>query len=186
MPNDPSYVFGKQRLLGRGDRYHAMRHGLLYKVTHQTPGTAVTAQTSFVDTTPTFLIQTSAAARSVVGLSMWLSQAGTVAGAPIDITIAIDDRARRASGGTQITALNSDMAQATAAGATFWFNPTANAADADTRYVWAMTAPATLGTITSINFEDGLAIGTTGSILIYTFAATTAPTWRLGFEWLEE
>lgn len=186
MPNDNAYRHGKQRLFSRKARYHAMRNGLCFKATHQTPGTGVTGQTSFVATTPTFLIATNAASRGVVGLNFWLGQAGTVAGATIDIAVAIDNTYRYSSGGTAIVPLNSDMDQTTAAAAVFYFNPTASAASANVRYVWTFTAAASLGAEATIDFEDGLGIGTTGSILIYTFAGTTGPTWRFGFEWLEE
>ena len=186
MPNAPSYILGKQRIQDRKPRYHALKDGLLFKATHQTPGTAVTGQTSFVATTPTFLMQTSADTRRIVGLSLWLSQAGTVAGGTIDIVLAIDTAARYSSGGTAVTPQNSNTDNTTASGADFYYNPTASAAGSGTRYIWASTVSASLGTVTTYDFEDGLGVGTTGSILVYTWAATTGPTWRFGAEWLEE
>jgi hypothetical protein len=186
MASANAYVQGRQTLFDRKARYSALRDGKLFKATHQTPGTAVTGQTSFVATTPTFLIQTSAAAKGISGLNFWLSQSGTVAGATIDIAVVIDNTARFSSGGTSITPLNSDMTSSISAVSTFRYNPTASAASGSVRVLWGSSVIASLGTTTIFDFEDGLAVGTTGSILIYTFAATTGPTWRFGFEWIEE
>jgi hypothetical protein len=186
MANDDAFRQGRQILHSKKSRYHHLRLGTLFKATHQTPGTGVTGQTSFDATTPTFLIQTSGDSKSIVGLSFSLSQSGTVAGAAIDIAVAVDETARRSSGGTAITPLNSDMGSSTSSVADFYVNPTASAASANVRYLWTVTVAASIGTTTSLDFEDGIGIGTTGSILIYTFAATTGPTWRFGFEWTEE
>lgn len=165
------------------DRYIAMRNGLLFSVTHQTPGTGITGQTSYVATTPTFLLYQSASTRTINGLSLWLSQMGTVAGGTITIAIGIASTSLYSSGGTALTPNSRDAAQSKTPSASFRYNPTATGAPT---FIWSASAPATLGTITTFDFEDGISIGTTGSIAVYTFAATTGPTWALGVEWWEE
>ena len=184
MADATARVLGGQRILQRKARYEAMLDGKLFKATHQTPGSAVTGQTSYVATTPTFLIYQAAATTSIVGLSMWLCQAGTVAGGVIDIAIGMASTNLYSSGGTAVVPQQSDMSQTTASNATMRFNPTTTGVPS--RVLWAITAPATLGTVTSIDFEDGFLIGVTGSIAVYTWAAATGPTWRFGFEWIEE
>lgn len=169
------------------DAYSAMKGGYLFTCTHQTASTTLLAQTSFVATTPTFIIEQSAASRRVVGLEYWLNQEGTaVAGGPVFIRVMIDSVARRASGGTTVTPQNANMESAITSGATVYFNPTASAATATQRVIWAHTAPASLGTMSNLDLEDGLGIGVTGSILIYVWAATTAPTLSFAFRWKEE
>jgi hypothetical protein len=66
------------------------------------------------------------------------------------------------------------------------YNPTASAAGSGTRYVFACAVDAALGRLTSIDFGDGLLIPATGSFLLYTWAATTGPTWALTAEVVEE
>ena len=159
--------------------------GRRYSVTHQTPSTDVTGQTSFVATTPTFLFYQSAVDTALVLSSMQLSQSGTVAGADIFISLAIDTTSRYSSGGTAIVPQLMYTDETTAANVTFRFNPTVSAAGAGTRYLQTWAANADTGIITSINFADAVIVGTTGSILIYTWAGTTAPSWKFIFEFVE-
>lgn len=179
------YQTGQPVTKGVKDCYIGMRGGMLFTVTHQTPSTTVTAQTSYAETTPTFIIDQSSEDRRIVGLEYWLSQEGTVAGGVISIRVVIDSIARRASGGTEVVPQNCDMESSVTSGATFYFNPTASTSSTE-RVIWAHAAAASLGTTSTLDLEDGLGIGTTGSILIYTWAATTAPTWSFGFRWKEE
>ena len=182
-----SYLTGKQVLQGRDKKYNALLYNKLFKVTHQTPGTDITGATGYVATTPTFMLyNTGTSTNDVILGSIWLSQVGTVAGGFIDIVVMIDSVNRYASGGTAVVPQNSNMGSAVTAGAAFRTTPTASAATATQRVVWATSAPKTLGTTTVIDFQDGIRIGTTGSILIYTFAGTTGPSWAFNLEFTEE
>jgi hypothetical protein len=173
-------------LAPRADGYAAVSRGRRFFTTHQTPGTGVTAQTSFVATTPTFLLNNAAATRAAILRAIIISQSGIVAGGNVNYSVAIDSANRYSSGGTAVVPQNGNADSAVASAVTaFRFNPTATAAGAGTRYVAEAVVPASLGTLTSFLFADGLFVGTTGSILFYAFAAVVAPTLRFVFEWEE-
>lgn len=173
--------------------------GRIFSVTHQTPSTDVTGQTSFVATTPTFMIYGEDLARRGVLRRMRLCQSGTVAGGTIYIAVAIDTTNRFSANGTTVTPQNYNAAKSIAATYTARYNPTASAAGTGTRYLEPLTASASLGTMTEIDFseffgEDGLIFagpgataGTyTGSLLVYTWAGTTGPSWKFKLEYLED
>ena len=142
---------------------------------------AVTGQTSFANTTPTFLVDVPAGT-TMIPLMMSLSQTGTVAGALIDVVMEFDDTTRRASGGTAETIFCARPRAAQQQKCVMYSGATASAgygvrvagwqvgADVDTaegaihELLWTPTG--------SLDFLDGPA-----SWLIYTYAATTGPTW---------
>lgn len=191
-----SWIRGNHWAQDRKPAYVAARSGRRYAVTHQTQTTFVTGQTSYVATTPTFLIYQAAATRHLTLSAMTLCQAGSVAGAIIHIAIVVDSTDRYASGGTAVTPLNflvdsADTKYSEDAGFTFTYNPTADASGSDPdqgRIVQHFTlAPNVTAPVPfSLDTEDGIMIGVTGSILIYTWAATTGPSWTFNFEVNEE
>jgi hypothetical protein len=187
MPELPlSYVYEPDRFMDRGKAYGSCAGGRRYSVTHQTPGTTIAGQTSFVATTPTFLIYQSSAAHRVVLSNFALCQDGTKAGGTIHVVLAIDSASRYSSGGTSITPQSTAMPSALSAGFSFRYNPTATSPSA-VRYLYEWTQPAWLGSVFNPDLHDGVLIGFTGSILIYTWAATTAPTWVVGgFDVMED
>lgn len=185
---DPSlnYVPSPQRLIDRGNAYSSCIGGRRFSVAHQTPGTVITGQTSFVSTTPTFLIYQSSASRRVVLSNLSLCQDGTPAGGTIHIAIAIDASSRYSSGGTSITPQSTIADSDLSAGFTFRYNPTASSPSA-ARILYEWTQPIWLGSVFNVDLADGVAIGHTGSILIYTWASTVAPSWVVGgFDVLED
>ena len=149
----------------------------------------VTGQTSFANTTPTFLMDVPEGT-TMIPLMMTLYQTGTVAGGPIDVIMELDDTIRLASGGTTETVFCarprsqyirkcSLLSGATAAAGYgirtgFW----KVGADVDTaegaiyEILWTPTG--------SLDFLDGPA-----AWLVYTYAATTGPTWAWTFKWAE-
>jgi len=165
--------------------YAASRLGIRFSASHQTPTTLATGQTSWVVTTPTFGIYQTSKATRVVLTRMTLVQEGTVAGGEVFGRIAIDS-ANRGSAGTAVVPQCMSSEFSTTANATFAFNPTASAAGAGTRYIRTFSAEHNVSNITEIDFGDGLIIGATGSILVYTWATTTGPSWSFSFEWIEE
>ena len=176
-----------------GSRYYWAKNGQRFSVTHQTPSTDVTGQTSFAATTPTFILYGANVALPAVLSGVSLAQVGTVAGGVISLAVAVDTTNRFSTGGTAVVPQNMRTDSATASVYTFSYGATAAAAGTGTRYIWEGSAPATLGTVTSLDFLDGLVLDKagstagkfTGSLLVYTWAATTGPSWKFQFEWVE-
>lgn len=184
------------RVDDRGDAYVSAKSGRRFAVTHQSPGTAVAGQTSFSATTPTFLLYQSAGPRRVVLSSLNLSLVSPAPGGPVNVLVVLDRTSRYSSGGTLVAPQNfladsGDANDANTAGFTFRTNPTATAAGAGAdvpryAYHW-LVSPSVLSPVPlSVDFGDGAVIGKTGSILVYTWAATTAPSWVFAFDFIEE
>lgn len=157
-----------------------------------------TAQTSFVATTPTILIQNSSQSKNLVVSSLWFTMLGTLAGGDVYVAIFRDTAARRSAGGTQFKTYSMDgvshAAGAGVAGFTAWYNATATAAVDPTTaagagthplYDYVFPAAVTSGPF-QIDIEDGIRIGGTGSVLVYMWGATTGPTIAFGGEVIEE
>lgn len=181
-----NYVAESQQYLDRSNAYGSCIGGRRFSVAHQTPGTTVTGQTSFVATTPTFLLNQANAAHRLVLSNFALGQIGTAAGGTIHVALAIDSADRYSSGGTAITPQATAMPSAASAGFTFRFNPTASSPSA-VRYLYEWTQPAFIGSVFNPDLLDGVLIGFTGSILVYTWASSVAPTWIIGgFDVMED
>ena len=150
----------------------------------------VTGQTSFVNTTPTFLLQNPARSPVVcLPLFFTLNQTGTVAAGAIDIITELDSD-RYASGGTSETVLNARPLAVTPHYCKLWSSPTASAGygvridgittgqdvspaeGALQQYLWTPTS-----------VMDVLDPGT--CLKVFTYAATTGPTWFWTFAWAE-
>ena len=70
--------------------------------------------------------------------------------------------------------------------ATFRTGATAIAAAGSTdRVFYNRTVDADIGTLSLIDSSDELIIPVTGSLLIYTFAGTTGPSWKFEVQWSE-
>ena len=192
MPELPlTYVFEPSKYQERDKAYDSAFGGRRFSVAHQTPGTTILGQTSFVATTPTFLInQANTNGRRLVLSNFTLNQLTPVAGGTIHIALVIDPTNRYSSGGTSITPQATMADSDLSAGFSFRFNATASAAGggADApRILYEWTMPIYRGGIFNPDLHDGVGIGQTGSILIYTWAATTGPTWIVGgFDVLED
>lgn len=156
-----------------------------FVVTHQTPDTLITGQTSFAATTPTFLIRQSATSVRLVLRSILLAQGGVPASGLVRVVVALDTADRLSVAGTTHTPQQLNSLSSRASGITaFHTSPTATAAGAGTRYILETASPAGLGTNININFKDSVITNTTSSILVYTWA-TTGPQWFWNFEWAE-
>lgn len=172
---------------GRESAYVASRVGRRFYVTHQTPNTVISAQASFVATTPTFLLRQSATAVRVVLRSITI----TVVNTPTDdvrITVAIDTADRFSAGGTSVTPQNANEESATASGITsFLTNPTATAAGAGTRYLVNDLIDNLPASSWTVQFKDGVLLSTTASLLVYVFGngGATAADVFFTFEWEE-
>lgn len=149
----------------------------------------ITGQTSFADTTPTFLLRVPAGT-TAIPLMISLTQTGTVAGGAISMLMEIDNADRYASGGTAETILSSRTVGGESPLCSLYSNPTASSgygvridaqqvgADVDTaegapnRVRWTPEA--------GLDFLVG-----PSSWLVYTYAGTTGPTWDWTFKWAE-
>lgn len=149
----------------------------------------VTGQTSFANTTPTFLIDVPAST-IVVPMYADLSQAGLVAGGDITLIIEIDNADRYGSSGTdETTILNSNVNHTRTPLAKIYSNPTANAGTGQ-RVFSALIAP-------DVSPAEGILPGPLwtpvvplilegpAAFLIYTYAGTTGPTWLWTICWAE-
>jgi hypothetical protein len=158
----------------RADEFAAARRGKRFYGTHQTPGTLITAQTSFVATTPTLMYRINSAAIRAIIRSINLSVANTPGGV-VYVTLAIDTADRWSAGGTLVTLQNSNEESATAAVGLFYTNPTATAAGGGTRYLGTWIVPASAAANYDVDVADGILLGPTAStLLVYVWSATTA------------
>jgi hypothetical protein len=152
----------------RDSGFWATTLGRRYSFTHQTPGTLITAQATFVATTPTLLLYNSAGNATMIILRTVRVVVLEATTAPVMISVAIDTADRFSAAGTVITGQNWNEASATAyPGTAFRFNATATAAGAGTRYLWTDAIPTGLGGSITLNFLDGIIVNGVGSILIY-------------------
>jgi len=150
----------------------------------------VTGQTSFADTTPTFVLDVPAGT-TAIPVEMTLTQDGTVAGATVTVLMEIDNEAGRVSGGTSETVLCARTVGGGTALSTFYSNPTRTAGKYGARIdSWVLgqdVAPAE-GAPNKVKWQMGPApiylVGPS-SWLVYTFAGTTGPTWDWNFAWAE-
>lgn len=148
----------------------------------------VTAQTSFADTTPTFMLRVPSGTTCIPLLAS-LGQTGTVAGDTISAIVEIDNIDRYSTGGTTETVFNSRTYGSIANKCTLLTGATAltgygirvmginvaqDVAPAEgisNEVIWTPSGP---------DFLVGPA-----TFLVYTYAATTAPTWFWTFKWVE-
>lgn len=171
-------------LTGEGNKYYA---------SGAAANTAVTGQTSFANTTATFMLDVPNGAVCVPTL-VALGQTGTVAGDAISVLI-VQDNATRFSSGTALTVYNSRTRDSLGGGSNdsslVKAYHTATVTNAAGIRVMGITvaqdvAPAEgisneiIWTPTGPDFLVGPA-----AFLIYTYAGTTGPTWFPTLSWLE-
>ena len=163
-----------------------IRNGTIWTCYKTVAPATFTGQTSYAanGTTPTLLLRKASAKLWTRPMRLDLSQAGTVAGGLINIVIKIDATDRLSSGGSawleqSVITTQSDDA-----------SPEFTVLDSATAMSEAATEPRTIfhgtlfqtvtasGTGFVYDFDEEDIIGPTGSLLIYTYAATTGPTWQ--------
>lgn len=149
----------------------------------------VTGQTSFANTTPTFLLDVPSGT-TAIPLGVRLFQTGSVAGGAVDVIMEIDDADRYNTGGTSETVLCSRTSGGQTNLCALYSGATANAGygvrifgatlgqdvspaeGAVNEVVWAPSA--------GLDFLVGPA-----AFAIYTYAGTTGPTWFWTIKWAE-
>lgn len=148
----------------------------------------VTGQTSFANTTPTFMLRVQAGT-VCVPLLVALGQAGTVAGDIVNVIIESDNADRYSSAGTVETVYSARTGGSVNSAVIAYSGATASsgygtrlmgvqlgqdvspAEGISNEIIWTPSGP---------DYLVGPA-----SFLIYTFAASTAPTWYWTLKWLE-
>ena len=151
----------------------------------------VTGQTSFLATTPTFLLKVPTGTTARV-LWVHLDQAGTVAGGPITAVLSFDRADRYASGGASETIRHMRTDQPNSATCTLYSGATAAAAtdacalkhitlDQD---VTDPNQTKSVHEIGGVTFVSPLLVGP-AAFLVFTYAGTTGPTWNWSIGWAE-
>lgn len=160
-----------------------------------------TGGTSYSDTAPAFILDV-AAGTTMIPLSIGLRQGGTVAGGVITVIVTADIGNRYSSGGTAITARNLKIGGGVAAGnrrasgvTVYGTSPTASAVNTHISLQSTILTP-DVGAGTLVNSPNAVfewpklgevapeLIGP-ASLVIYTYAGTTQPSWYFNFKWLE-
>lgn len=175
---------------GLGRKYLYSRDAQLFAATPPTPTTTFTGQTSYVATTPTFMIYQLAVptSRRTIPLKMRLTQSGALAGGVISVAVKIDRTNRYSSGGTVIVPAPKAASAlgASAPAAIIRANATASAEPETIGALDSFEVVPAAGAMLEYDFDGEVQIGPSNSILIYTWAASTGPTWKVMFEFAEE
>jgi hypothetical protein len=160
--------------------------GRLFTAGVSTTNGTVTGQTSFANTTPTFMIDVPANV-ACIPLFVNLTQAGSVAGGDVTMIIATDNILRYASGGTAMTVTNRRKSSGISNQCTVYSGATATNVAGDPIFA-AVTAPDVSpaeGAVQGPYWSAELPYVLEGpaAFLVYTFAASTGPTFMpvLGF-----
>lgn len=149
----------------------------------------VTGQTSYAATTPTFLLHVPAGI-TAIPLYFNLSQSGTVGGGAVDVVIEINtDKSDYASGGTSEKVYNPRKAPKVTNKSSLYSGATAGAGYGIR--LWAATigqdvSPAE-GAVQGPFWKPEFPILLEGpaSLNVFTYAATTGPTWLWAVGWIE-
>lgn len=153
----------------------------------------VTGQTSFANTTPTFLLHNPSTSGVVcIPAFVQLGQAGTVAGGDINIEVEVNSPSAYASGGTAEKAISGaiGMTGAPTEACIFYTGATATAGYGITAHAGYTLAPDVSPAEGVINVLEiilpvGLFLWPDSSLNIFTYAGTTGPTWRWFAGWYE-
>lgn len=156
----------------------------------------IAGQTSFAATTPTLLL---AVPDEYIAIPLWvrLVQTGSVAGGAISIHVTADNTNRFSSGGTTQTVKSLRTDNPVATGCTLYSAPTAAAATAsvvivDHDIIAADVAPASADAqrfdyLWTPGKNGGAPIYVVGAgcFMVFTYAASTGPTWLWSIGWAE-
>lgn len=152
----------------------------------------VTGQTSFANTTPTFLLNVPTGT-TAIPLFVKLAQAGSVAGAAIDIIIEIDDIAAYSSGGTSETVLCTRTDNPVGNKCALYSGATATAGyGVNLEYVFAMVQDVAAAVADDYKWHQfewkppaPIFLVGPASLKVFTYAGTTGPSWVWSAGWAE-
>ena len=192
----PAYTQNRRGELVVPDWKHELAaEGRTFFVSNAAMETALAvAVTSYVDTTPIFLVDIPTGT-TMVPMEVILNQGGTVAGGVITVLITVDGIARYSSGGTVLTVRPGKVNPPTTAPssvATAYSGPTAAAVNLDRTLYGDILVQGVTNTAASILnhnvrwiADSPTYINGPGSLVIYTFAATTNASWFFHIKWAE-
>lgn len=155
--------------------------------------------TSYSDTAPAFLLDVPAGT-TLIPLHIRLRQGGTVAGGVITVLVTADVIVRYSSGGTAITPRNMKISTASqpSSACSLYGSTTSLVAAAVNTHITLAGAILTHDVATApnspqnnfdyspiANGEPAPHLVGPASLLIYTFGATTQPSWFFAFKWIE-
>lgn len=174
------------------DWLHALAaEGRIFVASDADQNDLVLGQTSFVNTTPTFLLNVPDGSVAIP-LYVSLTEAGSVAGDYIDVLFEIDNIAAYASAGTAETVLSARTDHPTANLCTLYSNPTATAGygvlvDSFRLAEDVDPASADAGLPFGLKWKPPYPMYLVGpaSLKIFTFAASTGPSWAWSIAWAE-
>lgn len=150
----------------------------------------VTGQTSFAVTTPTFLLDIPSGT-TAVPVMVSLTQTGTVAGGAINMAFSIDNQLRYSAAGTDETNVLCARTNSTnrTRTCTLYSNPTATNANGVRIFPASMGADVDTaeGAVQGPYWTAELPLFLEGpaAFMIFTYAATTGPTWEWTIAWAE-
>ncbi len=168
--------------------------GRMFNASAAAQDTTVTGATSFATTTPTFLLDVPSGTTALPAY-MSLNQAGSVAGGAVTVLMEMDNADRYTSGGTAATVLNKKTTDDRATAQSTMHSATGSAITATDAYgvrvmglVTGQDVSPAEGIITEMVWTPAggieLLVGP-AAWLVYTFAASTGPTWLWSFAWAE-
>lgn len=163
------------------------REGRVYIASDADQNDLVTGQTSFANTTPTFLLDVPDETVAIP-LFVNLAQTGTVAGAQVEVIIEIDNATRYSSGGTAETVLASRTDDPRSEACTLYSGATAAAGYGVRVFGVELDQDVTDPTISKqVLWKPEVPMYLVGpaSFAIYTYAGTTGPTWFWSIGWAE-
>ena len=174
------------------DRYdQAILDGRAFMVSNAARETALAVGgTSFSDTAPAFILDVPSGT-GVVPLEIDLRQGGTVAGGMITVLATLSDKVRRASSGTSPTPQNMRFDEPQTSGCSFYTGPTANTNDDDISLFSGLYEHNLDGALTtshvlwSARHSYAPYLVGPASLVVYTFAGSTQPSWFFTFKWAE-
>lgn len=175
--------------------YKLAFQGRIFIATDADANDTVTGQTSFADTTPTFSLEVPSGVAAIL-LRVSLGQVGAVAGGAVTVNMAISSGAlSRASGGTAETVYCARTdAPAGSAQCTLYSGPTATTALL-TKNLYSTnligpdvsSAEGALNEVlwTPARYGHPVILMGPAALGVFTWAATTGPTWAWSFVWAE-
>lgn len=171
--------------------------GRIYVASDADQNDRVTGQTSFANTTPTFLLHNPSTS-TVVCLPhrFWIAQTGTVAGGDIGVDIECRSPSAYSSSGTSegVSSLffgqsNAGISNAVTNQCLLYTGATASSGQgrAMGHYTLGPDVSPAEGVINVLEWPApfGLILGPNASLGVYTYASSTGPTWGWFFEWTE-
>lgn len=172
--------------------------GRIYAASDADQNDRVTGQTSFVNTTPTFLLNNpSTSGVILIPFYYQLTQTGTVAGGDISVETEVRSPTAYSSGGTAEGKSSLFFGQGNVTGAApavtatgVLYSGATAGAGAGRQLGHATLAPDVspaegVINIYQWNAPTGLFLGPNSSLNVYTYAASTGPTWGWVFVWAE-